>query len=255
MIAEFDEEQAAALAAREQDKEHDMIIFDIETGPAPLSEIELIMPKFSAPSNYKDAAKIAAIIDDQRDKFIERAALSPLSGRVIAIGAWVDGQYRAYICEAECGSERHCIEWFWNLVGRRSSLIGFNSNSFDLPFLFRRSWALGIAPPPALQDRRMGFSPPRCWDLMDIWRCGDRTQFISLDAVSRFLGIGEKTQDGEFFHKLVKADPEEAAIYLENDVKLTFEMAKRLNILGCDPAWSIADEVTETAAPTETDEY
>jgi hypothetical protein len=33
-------------------------------------------------------------------------------------------------------------------------LVGFNINAFDLPFLFRRSWALGIAVPFGLRKGR-----------------------------------------------------------------------------------------------------
>ena len=45
-------------------------ILDIETGPRPLAEIDHLCPTFSAPSNDKDAEKIAANIAEQKTAWI-----------------------------------------------------------------------------------------------------------------------------------------------------------------------------------------
>lgn len=70
------------------------IFFDIETGPLPENELAALMPPFDPSEvktgNIKDPEKIAAKIAEaevnhKRD-FIEKAALDPLTGRVVAIG-------------------------------------------------------------------------------------------------------------------------------------------------------------------------
>src|SRR5476651_2330269 len=70
------------------------IVFDLETGPLAESELSALLPPFDPADvktgNLKDPAKIAEKIAEaeanhKRD-FIERAALDPLTGRVLAIG-------------------------------------------------------------------------------------------------------------------------------------------------------------------------
>ena len=70
------------------------LIFDIETGPLPENELLAMMPAFDPADvksgNLKDPAKIAEKIAEaeanHRRDFIGRAALDPLTGRVVAIG-------------------------------------------------------------------------------------------------------------------------------------------------------------------------
>src|SRR5688572_27248958 len=88
------------------------IVFDIETGPAPADELERHLPEIEAPANYKDTAKIEAYKQEQREKFLHRAPLSALTGRVLAIGLWADGQYHAHICGDHGDAEAACIRWF-----------------------------------------------------------------------------------------------------------------------------------------------
>jgi len=233
MISVIDEIQvspgAAVLPGEEREKS--VVVFDIETGPAPADVIDRHMPEIEAPANYKDPVKIEAYKAEQREKYVQKAALSPLTGRVLAIGAWADGIYHRFICDETEGAEAECIRWFWGLVSTRTVLVGFNSNGFDLPFLFRRSWALGIPAPKGRLDRQFRPEVSVHVDLLDLWRLGDRHLFISLDAVSRYLGIGEKSGEGELFYQVLRAFPEEAEAYLKNDVRLTFELAKRLEVI------------------------
>ncbi len=244
MTATLEKEDHATTAT--PDGEHSLIVFDIETGPAPLDVIELHMPEIDAPSNYKDPAKIEEYKSVQREKFIQKAALSPLTGRVLAIGVWVNGRYRSYICEDLPGAEADCIRWFWNLISVRTVLVGFNSNGFDLPFLMRRSWALGVIPPGGRLDPSWRFSSSLHIDLMEMWRLGDRQLFISLDAVSRYLGTGQKTSDGELFYKVLRAFPEEAEAYLRNDVELTFALAKKLRVIHDEAEFNAAETAVDS---------
>jgi DNA polymerase elongation subunit (family B) len=252
MIGVAEQTGAPSQARPIQGGEPSVIVFDVATAPAPADVIDRYMPEVEAPSNYKDPAKIDAYKAEQREKFIQKAALSPLTGQVLAIGLWADGRYRRFICTNEPQAEADCIRWLWDLVGTRTVLVGFNSNSFDLPFLYRRSWALGIDPPLNRMDQSGRFSHSLHVDLLDLWRLGDRNVFISLDAVARFTGLGAKSGDGEFFHQVLKAFPEEAEAYLENDVRLTFALAKRLGAINSDLIFSVADGLA-TATTSEED--
>ena len=74
-----------------------LIAFDIETGPASLEELSLMEVPFDPATvkigNLKDQVKIEEKIEAARKNheldFINKAALSPFTGRVIAIG-WAD---------------------------------------------------------------------------------------------------------------------------------------------------------------------
>ena len=61
-------------------------IFDIETGPRSRAELAECVPTFEAPSNWKDSEKIRAYVAEKEAEWFQSAALSALTGRVLAIG-------------------------------------------------------------------------------------------------------------------------------------------------------------------------
>ena len=73
------------------------IVFDIETGPLPESELAAVMPPFDPAEvktgNLKDPEKVAAKIAEaeanHRRDFFDKAALDPLTGRVVAVGVMI----------------------------------------------------------------------------------------------------------------------------------------------------------------------
>ena len=211
------------------------IVFDIETAPVSKSELEAAMPKFEAPKNYTDPAKIAKAIQEKIADFIAGAALSAETGQVCAIGIWNElNGYEAFV--SDTFSEKEIIEKFWSRIwdGRAitDKIIGFNSNKFDVPFLVRRSWKLGISIPPTVLNHVRGrmYINEMFTDLMDWWDMGTRDT-ISLDRFAKFLGVGAKTGDGKYFHILLEHDKEAALAYLKNDINLTAECARKLGII------------------------
>ena len=206
------------------------ITFDIETGPLSRVEIADQMPVFEAPSNWKDPEKIRAYIATKEAEWYQQAALSATTGRVLAIGYIQDSG--AFDTLAS-GDEATDIGSFWDLITYYGAvtqrLIGFNSNSFDLPFLIRRSWKLGVRPPATLMSGR--FLNHNCVDLLDLWRCGIREDRISLDKLARFLGVGGKNGEGADFASLWSMNREAALSYLQNDVLLTRRCAQVLGVL------------------------
>ncbi len=132
------------------------IVFDLETGPLAESELSALLPPFDPAEvktgNLKDPAKIAEKIAEaeanHRRDFIERAALDPLTGRVVAIGVMTfDAKGETPTKFGKGGrfsiighvDEAQTLREFWELtrgeMGRLNPMIGFNIFGFDLPFL------------------------------------------------------------------------------------------------------------------------
>lgn len=205
-------------------------VFDIETGPVSLDKLQDQMPEFKAPANYKDEEKIAANIQEQQSKWIEKAALDASTGRVIAIGV-KDSDGNTVIEEEHFMPEKDLLQWFWDEVTRThadTTWVGFNSNSFDLPFLFRRSLVYGIQPGYAFRESR--YWPARFLDLLEVWACGNREQRISLDKMAKLLGVGGKSGSGKMFAELYSTDRKSALEYLKHDLNLTEAVLKRMQL-------------------------
>lgn len=214
------------------------MVFDIETGPLPLAQLEAAMPEFDPSEvkvgNLKDPALIAAKIEaakvNQRRQFVERAALDPTTGKVLAIGM-MDGQTGQSVILAD--DEQVMLNQFWDSIrdsqGTILRMCGFNCNLFDLPFLVRRSWHLGIPIPTGLRNGR--YWNDRIIDLRDVWQLGDRTAHGSLDRICKFLGLGEKLGDGKDFAALLASDRSQAMAYLEQDLNLARKLARRLGVI------------------------
>lgn len=207
------------------------IYFDIETGPLPRSEAEKFMPKFEAPSNYKDEEKIADFISKKEACWLEKAALSCTTGKVLAIGLCTSEDDVA-ILE---GEESAILASFWNAITYHGAflqkLVGFNSNEFDIPFLARRSWKLGVKVPETLFRLSRGrvCLNENCIDLLDYWSFGTRDS-IKLADLAAYLDAGEKSGTGERFAKAYLSDRESALSYLRNDVILAYRCAQKLQL-------------------------
>lgn len=191
-----------------------LAFFDIETCPAPQDELAAMRPSFEAAANVKDPVKIAAQIAEKESDWRDKAALSALTGRVLAI-VTSNG-----ILE---GSEVEILLRFWEWVNNSASgahykIAGFNIFSFDLPFLIRRSWKHRIQMPPIRNGR---FWAPYFIDLRDSWSCGEYQASGSLDAISKHLGIGGKLGNGRDFARLYndQSTKPQAIAYLQDELK------------------------------------
>ena len=227
------------------------IFFDIETGPLPEDELAALVPSFDPAEvktgNLKDPDKIAAKLAEAeanhlRD-YVEKAALDPLTGRVLAVGLLNVTPHRGPLPSAErkdCSEfvilghddEAAILREFWQMaqgeMGRVNQMVGFNSNAFDLPFLIRRSWRHRVAVPFGI--RRGRYWSDQMIDLRDAWQLGDRQARGSLDSIAKHLGLGAKNGHGADFARLWKSDRTQAVGYLRNDLQLTASIA---DALGC----------------------
>ncbi len=210
-------------------------VFDIETAPLPEAELEAMIPEFDPedvkignrkPETAKDYIEVKCV--EHRKRFIDRAALSPLTGSVCAIGM-IDGDGTEP--STIMGDEKSILSSFflYHEVARfNTAWIGFNIAEFDCPFLMRRAWKLGLTPPKFFRHR---YLEDNVIDLMQVWRCGARNDDVSLDRLSRFLGVGEKKVSGADFHKLLVTDPEAARDYLCHDLELTRDIAIKMGVI------------------------
>lgn len=211
------------------------VYFDIETAPLDASELDAIKPTFEASSNLKDPEKIKADIARKERDWIESAALRAETGRLVCIGtlrrcAVTDAL--AFDCLQDEPEENN-LTAFWGMYSmrefERAPFIGFNTRSFDLPFLIRRSWKLRVPIPDCVWSGR--YLSARFIDLMEVWQCFQRSsERISLDGLCKFFGIGAKTGSGADFYKLWDADRKQALAYVENDLRLTELAARTMNV-------------------------
>jgi hypothetical protein len=198
--------------------------WDIETEALPISEIQKFMPTEWPLGNLKDPVKIEQTKIEKREAWLEKAALSPLTASVLAIGIKDDAGFK--ILE---GDEVDILTEFWALwKDHKRTFIGFNTHGFDFPFLVKRSWCWNID---------IGFTlPDKLWslrnsiDLMARWSFGDREERISLANLAEFLGLPPKTGSGKDFAPLWHTNKEAAIEYLQLDVELLEMAAKRMGV-------------------------
>lgn len=252
-----------------------MIIWDIETGPLPDDELRAILPEFVAPphpsefdpsavktGNLKDAAKIKDKIDIARNEHqmavanygasVERAranhfadfkasaALSPITGRVLAIGfVRVEKGSQPEIAGMDPTDSESDILWsFWSKLAHfdREPFAGWNIHQFDLPFILRRCWKLGVEVPAGIRDAHDRYWDNRFIDLMVKFSAGQRggsNGYVKLDTAAKFLGAGEKPDGcggGDFAGLWLgsPAERERATEYLINDLSMTAGVARRM---------------------------
>ena len=215
------------------------VIVDIETEPLPAEQLEAFMPEIKASGVLKDPVKIAADIEDKKQKFYDQAALSALTASVCAIGVWEVGKKAPALYHTAQGkTEADLITVFSNLTisslehGRPEiEVITFNGHSFDVPFLCRRGLKYGrnMFPNFFNQDGSLDRSAPLV-DLAAIWDCR-RKDYISLNDMSMFLGTGSKPKSKELFWQMLKRDVAEAESYLTRDLELTLLNAQRMGLL------------------------
>ena len=194
---------------------------------------ELAIPAFNPADvklgNTKDPDKIAERIRQAEENhvtdYIRNAALDALSGQVLCIGYRLERDEPA-ILSSDADGEAAMLRQWWELLNtweRQPRLIGFNIKAFDLPFLIKRSWKHRITPPYWIRNGR--YWNDLIVDLREVWQLGDNRAHGSLGAISRHLGLGEKTGNGADFANLWKTNRQAAIDYCLQDVRLTQQVA------------------------------
>ena len=249
----FDKPNEAAENAKVEIPSSPHVVFDIETMPIFGDSIDdakayceplgiAFDPDSVALGNLKDKDKIAAKIESERSAFwpkiISKAALSPVTGKVLAIGRSYEG--KTIVMDDE---ENVLLMRFWLCFDRARedgcSLIGWNIKKFDIPFIMLRSAHRGVEIPKGLFRGR--WLCDTFIDLMEIWGemhspWKQRQGFESAKNAAKFFGLSRPAGEieGKEFWRFWIGDADERKLaerYLWNDVYEETVIASRLGVL------------------------
>lgn len=233
------------------------LVIDIETVGTPWEEHDPYVREYL----------IKGMSEAEAEEEKRRGALSPFTGRIVAIGVVnvetgrscamyeVPGQTEV-ITRKEgnrtmiSGTEAQILEKFWEYLDKDDRFISFNGRQFDGPFLMIRSAIRGIPPKRDLVGNRYRFHP-NC-DLREVLNfngtLNPRQMRFNLDLACKTFGIqSSKTEgmDGRAVETLYRAGRhEDIAIYCLEDVRATCELYLRLEktLLQFEPAFRDAEE-------------
>jgi DNA polymerase elongation subunit (family B) len=190
-------------------------------------------------------ANFSNVQEEHRTEYEDTCALSPMTGRVLTSQyLFVDHKNKIWVDETgwEQNDEKEAalLASLWERVVHvrrmNGKIIGYNLGQFDVPFCLMRSYYLGIDIPDNLFWKNRYLDD--CFlDLYQIVRAGRYERWnhgsLSLGSLAQFLKCGSKEESGErFWHNY--RDPEtrnHALEYAKNDVKLTYNVAKKLKVI------------------------
>jgi predicted PolB exonuclease-like 3'-5' exonuclease len=204
-----------------------MIVWDLETAPDPAA--------FARMQGTPDL-ELADAEASMGDKFQKL----PLH-MIVCIGALIaekaDGRWTVRALGApHTGdrSEAQLIEAFVERVGAlRPQLVSFNGHGFDLPVLRYRAMVNSVAAPGLARRPYFYRYTEDALDLCDVLSSYDTRSKVSLDALSRFLGLPGKPEgvDGSQVAGLVREGRiQEVADYCETDVVNTYRVWLRYEL-------------------------
>lgn len=203
-----------------------ILFFDIETEVNAVA-LEYV-PEPKAPANYKDEEKIAAYIAEKKAEITSTAALDADYGKIVAISMQVGTNVKpkAYLVgDEDMQTETDLINHFWSVYKACYGWsCGYNIIGFDLPYLLRRSFDLGIKVPvfPVLAK----FRTEPTIDLMGIlYNWG---QAKGLKWVCKRYGIKNDLPDLDG-SQVATMDRETLRAYATNDVKLVVDLYQRMS--------------------------
>jgi hypothetical protein len=219
-----------------------LLALDIETLAQPEADIRAKLPAFDPDKvplgNATKADTITRIIEDARkvhgDDIVANAALYPEYGQVAIIGLMsnVEGMRQPNIEQlGEALLLRATWESLMECLGHSDIIIGWNLKGFDLPFLVKRSWMLGVKVSSRISNP---FKPRYPWhesivDLMEVYACADfRSKFTGQNAACRAMGIRENPGRGAEFGELWKRDKKAALEYNAGDLRCLLALAERM---------------------------
>ena len=237
-------------------------IFDIETSPksSVLDGFFMDTPVFRETDvkvgNLKDEAKITAkieqakidhkkVVDDYTEAVTKKCCLDADYGHVVAIGVmYLDEEMKTTRTDVLSGTEDGeavMLEGFWRafekIRGAYGQMFGWHIQSFDLPFLIKRSWHLGVEVPSDAVDRYRFFHPVFI-DLMKVYTFGGfgKDAYCKLDKAATAFGFIQpdnlKVTGGTFWREWASGDKirkEQAERYLQNDLDMTLAVAKGIH--------------------------
>ena len=174
---------------------------------------------------------------DHWKRFVDSCCLSAVTSRVLAIGYHAPDKSKTVIHAVnEEHTEEQIIAAFWqyyaNCRQERRHIVGVNILGFDVPYVLRRSWILGVEVPDKVYDGR--YFDRTFIDLCDYWKTGNfrSSEPANFDALARAFGtVGKNGQSGKYFHEMWKVNRGDAIAYLKSDVEQPAIWARRMGIV------------------------
>lgn len=233
------------------------LVIDIETVGTPWEEHD----------SYVREYLIKGMNEAEAEEEKRRGALSPFTGRIVAIGVVnaetgkscamyeVPGQTEVIVRKDGnrtliSGSEKQVLEKFWDYLDKGDRFISFNGRQFDGPFLMIRSAIHGIRPKRDLVGNRYRFHP-NC-DLREVLNfngtVNPRQMRFNLDLACKTFGIVSSKADGvdgRSVETMYRAGRhEDIARYCLDDVRATCELYLKLEqtLLLFEPSFRDAEE-------------
>ena len=202
----------------------EMIAVDIETAPLPNAADAFDEAEVKV-GNLKDPEKIKAKIEKAREEFVNKAALSWITGQVTCICMFNDEvSYPLHYCENT--EEKEILEAFWNQY-RGKRIVTYNGYSFDMQFIIMRSLVHGIE----VDIEARGSKYLRCIhkdrhiDLINLFdSCGN---WQGMGKVCKALLGEDKTGTGQEAIELFQQGKHyELGAYCMKDAELTWKLWK-----------------------------
>lgn len=257
------------------------IFLDIETIPAQnlriimsirsrlMAELNSALDGVCAPSNYKDAEKIAAYVLDAKkslhDKFLtaidtewRKTSLDGAFGQAAVVSIAVAGGEPEAIYERDWsapGAERRVLEAtndrLSDICKHRMGqlLVGHNILGFDRKFLRQRGIIHGLRMHSLLTREVKPWDAGAVYDTMTAWT-GDFRDRVSMSKLCLILGVADKGSeldediDGSLVWDFVRGGKiDKVARYCDYDVIRTREIYKRLNFLGAAAPAETLDDI------------
>lgn len=216
-----------------------LLCMDIETIAFPEEEIRAKLSDFDADKVPLGKATkpetISAIIEEARlthgDDIVKMAALNPEYSTTAIIGVMCcDKIHQASI---DMTPEVEMLTKLWEGLQEDADeiIMGYYIKGFDLPYLIKRSWILGVKVPRRIYDPLTPKYPfsKRIVDLHEVFQCGQyQAKTGGLNGVAKLLGIKQKSGDGGDFATMWAKDKNAALQYNADDLRITFEIARRV---------------------------
>lgn len=185
--------------------------------------------------------------DEKRDVEIQKLALTPLTGVIIAIAmlnpdtmsgkiyyqarkheqSFTDDDKIEYIS----GDEDDVLRGFWEMVQRYDRFITFNGRTFDCPFILLRSAILGVGPTRNLMPYR--YDTKEHCDLLDQLTFYGAARKFNLDFYCKAFGIKSPKSEGitglDLGPLYREGKFKQIADYCLGDVIATAELFKKWN--------------------------
>lgn len=239
------------------------LVIDIETVGIPWEEHDPYVREYL----------IKGMSEAEAEEEKRRGALSPFTGRIVAIGVVnVDNGRSCAMYEVPgqteivttregdrtliSGTEKQILQKFWEFLRADDRFISFNGRQFDGPFLMIRSAILGLQPTRDLVGRRYQFHP-NC-DLREVLNfqgtVNGRQMKFNLDLACKAFGVTSSKSDGmdgrsvEVMYRAGRY--EDIATYCLEDVRATAELYQKLapTIIIWEQAFRAAEERSQRVA-------